>query len=570
MSGMLVDSGQGDTPSFGGRRAPLALAAVLLAGHVPFFVLHLINLWRYRPHYEFAPIVLVAFVWLVWKRRPSETVHTKCSRLAAWFLLLLGLACLAASVVLFSPWVGAVAAVFSAGGLMLLLAGRDAFARLLPVWLLLWLVIPPPFRLDDQLIRLLQGLTARFSGRLLEMVGVRHLLAGNVFRLPDRELFVAEACSGINSQLVLIAMSVLLVILLRRAWLHAILLIAASVFWSVVVNTTRVTLIVLAAVRWDIDLSDGWQHEVLGHALALIGVFLLLGTDQLLSGLLASVLDYRRAQARGEYERAPLANDPLSRLWNAVIARVSMEPPEPTQEVGTAAPPGMAGRRSLLAVAPFGCLGVLQLVLLLSPNTPEIRAEGLAAAFQEDWLPQQIASWERIEYNTDDRDRSSDEGQYSRRWVYRYEDHVASVSVDFPFLGWHDTTRCYKSRGWTEEKRTVRRVKHGGAFVQVDLSKSNGEVGYLLFSLFDGAGQAVEPRSTHWSGFRGKLARSPLLPLIGLGSRGASPTQTTLQIQAFIAGSYSLDQSQRQNVDDTYLDIRRRIVERWQGDIQEE
>jgi hypothetical protein len=253
-----------------------------------------------------------------------------------------------------------------------------------------------------------------------------------------------------------------------------------------------------------------------------------------------------------------------------VIACKGKEAPEPTEEVETAAAPTSAGKLSLLAVAPFGCLGVLQLVLLLAPNASEIRAEGLADAFQEDWLPQQLGTWQRVEYQCQERDRSSDEGRYSRQWVYRAGDHVASVSVDFPFLGWHELTRCYKSRGWTEEKRTVRRVKDGGAFVQVDLSKPNGEVGYLLFSVFDGAGQAVESRSTHWTGLRGKLARSPLLPLLGLASRAASPTQTTLQIQVFVIGSYPLDQSQRQNVDDTYLDIRRRIVRRWQAGIQEE
>ena len=570
MTSISLEPDQGSSQLFARHRAQLALAALLLASHLPFFILHLINLWRYRPHYEFFPILLAAFAWLVWKRWPSEKVHTRASRFGVWFLLLLGLVCLGASVILFSPWVGAVATVFSGGGLLLLLAGRAAFRQLISVWLFLWLVIPPPFRLDDQLIRLLQSLTARCCGTLLEMMGIEHLLAGNVFRLPDREMFVAEACSGINSQLVLIAASVLLVIVLRRAWLHAVLLIAASVFWSVVVNTVRVTLIVLAAVRWDIDLSGGWQHQVLGHALALAGLLLLLSTDQLTAGLLASVLDFRRAQMKGEHDRAPLASDPLSRLWNALIACVSEDASKPSEGFETAASLTTARQRSLLAAVPFGCLGALQLVLLLVPHTPEIRADRLATAFQEDWLPQRLGSWERSEYRAHDRERNSDEGQYSRHWVYPSENHVASVSVDFPFLGWHELTRCYKSRGWTEEKRTVRRVKNGGSIVQVDLSKPNGEAGYLLFSLFDGAAQPVEPRSTHWTGIRGKLARSPLLPLLGIGGRAASSTQTTLQIQVFVGSSYPLEQSHRQIVDDTYVNIRHRIVERWQTNIEEE
>ena len=554
-----------------GHRAQLVLAVLLLASHLPFLVLHLINLWRYRPHYEFFPVLLAAFAWLVWKRWPGQTIHTRASRLTAWFLLLLGLVCLAASVVLFSPWLGAVAAVFSGGGLLLLLAGQAAFRQLLSVWLLLWLTIPPPFRLDDQLIRFLQSLTARFCSVLLELMHVEHLLAGNVFRLPNRELFVAEACSGINSQLVLIAASVLLVILLHRAWLHAILLIAASVFWSVVANTARVTLIVLVAVQWDIDLSDGWQHEVLGHTLALTGILLLLSTDQLLASLFAPVLDFRLARMQGEHEYVPLAADPLSRLWNVAIACKSEKTPESNQQVEMAASSPSAGKRSLLAAVPFGCLGVLQVALLLAPNNrPEIHAEGLAAALQEDWLPQRLGNWERSEYRAHDRERNSDEGEYSRQWVYRSEDQAASVSVDFPFVGWHELTRCYKSRGWREVKRTVRRGDEAGPFVQVDLSKPNGEMGYLLFSLYDGAAQPVEPRTTHWRGLRGKLARSPLLPLLGLGRRDMSFTQTNLQIQAFVSGSYTLDESLRQSVEDTYLNARHRIMKRWQTNTRGE
>ncbi|MBC8869146.1 MAG: exosortase U [Planctomycetes bacterium] len=570
MTSVSLESDQGSSQLFAGRPAQLVLAALLLASHLPFFILHLANLWRYQPHYEFFPVLLAAFAWLVWKRWPSEKVHTRASRFIAWFLLLLGLVCLGTSVILFSPWVGAVATVFSVGGLLLFLAGRAAFRQLASVWLLLWLVIPPPFRLDDQLIRLLQSLTARCGGTLLEIMGIEHLLAGNVFRLPGRELFVAEACSGINSQLVLVAASVILVILLRRAWLHSILLIAASVFWSVVVNTARVTFIVLVAVRWDIDLSDGWQHQVLGHALALAGILLLLSTDQLLAGLLASVLDFRRAAMRGEQERAPLARDPLSRLWNVVIACKWEKAPEPSEQFEMAAPPATAGKRSLLAAVPFGCLGALQLVLLLVPHTLEISADGLAATFQEDWLPQRLGRWERSEYRTHERERSSDDGLYSCQWVYQSEDHVATVSLDFPFFGWHELTRCYESRGWREEKRTVRQAKDGGFFVQVDLSKPNGEAGYLLFGLFDGAAQPIEPMSTNWPGIRGKLARSPLLPLLGLESRAITSTQTTLQIQVFVGSNYPLDQSQRQIVDDTYVDIRHRIVKRWQTDIREE
>ncbi len=553
------------TPRQLSRRQAVATGLVIL-GVTPFFVQHLLNLWRYRPHYEFFPLVLVAFAYLAWRRWPSRAVHTSASRWTARFVLLLGFAVLAASVVLFSPWLGAIAAVICVGGVLLLLLGWPAIGRLLTVWLLLWLVIPPPWRLDDELIRLLQSLTARTGSMLLEMVKVDHLLAGNVFRLPGRELFVAEACSGVNSQFVLIAVSLLLLVVLRRAWLHAILLVASSVFWSAVVNTVRVNLIVVAAVQWDMDLSDGWRHQVLGHTLVLIGFLLLLSTDRLLAGLLAPVLDFRRAAADPDSDGMPLAADPLSRLWNRVVAVVSRAAPGTPDRVEGHVPAVASGRGMLLAAGPFGCLGVLQLFLLMSPQTPEIHVEGLATEFEETWLPSRAGNWQRVEYRTEERELSSDEGEFSHFWVYQSGDRLANVSVDFPFLGWHEVTRCYKARGWLVERRTVRRDSAEGPFIEVQLSKPNGETGYLLFSLFDGDARPVEPKSTHWTGLRGKLARSPLLALIGQGDRTISQTQTTLQIQQFIGGNHPLDESQRQMADEVYVEFRHRLLERWQAD----
>ena len=153
--------------------------------------------------------------------------------------------------------------------------------------------------------------------------------------------------------------------------------------------------------------------------------------------------------------------------------------------------------------------------------------------------------------------------------MFQADDQVARVSVDFPFLGWHELTRCYAGQGWTEVSREVRAENETGPYVAVQLSRDSGEAGYLLFSLFDGSAQPVEPRATHWIGLRGKLARSPVWALLGLGDGAASPTLTTLQIQQFISGGDPLDQRQRETAEQMYLDFRRRLVSRWQTDAAE-
>jgi exosortase/archaeosortase family protein len=151
-----------------------------------------------------------------------------------------------------------------------------------------------------------------------------------VFRLPDQELLVAEASGGVYSPILLIAVSLILAVMLRRSLLHAMLLVSASLFLVATLNTTRVFLIVLAAAKWGVDLSGGWQHVVLGYLSVAIGLLLLFSTDQLLRGLLAPVLDRHAAEFMDpEVHGIPPAIDPLSRVWNCLVARYQQPPAKP-------------------------------------------------------------------------------------------------------------------------------------------------------------------------------------------------------------------------------------------------
>lgn len=301
-------------------RVGLLVAAALLACQLPLAWRHFAGLWHDRPHYQFFPLVLAAFAWLLWRRWPrGDTRHTRTTRWLAWLLMGAGTLGLAAAVAVASPWGGAVAGLVTAGGFLVYLAGRSAFSELGAVWLLLWTTIPPPGDLDGRLVRLLQTTASRYAGFLLDWLQLDHLRADNVFELPDWQLSAADPCGGVHSPLVLIVLGLLLAVVRRRSVLQAVLLAAAAVGWSLAVNIARVTVIVVAAAWWDVDWSGGWQHQVLGYALTLLGLGLLLSTDALLSGLLGPVLDF--ALICQEVELLPLASDPLSRLWNRVVAR---------------------------------------------------------------------------------------------------------------------------------------------------------------------------------------------------------------------------------------------------------
>ena len=206
------------------------------------------------------------------------------------------------------------------------------------------------------------------------------------------------------------------------------------------------------------------------------------------------------------------------------------------------------------------------MLCLLPAGAVQIDSRTLVESTDESWLPIQTDGWRRETYRTQERDRSSDEGQHSCVWEYTKQDRVALVSVDFPFLGWHELTRCYTSHGWTEVARVVHDDQQpggeGGPVVEVRLRKRNGDVGFLLFCMYDGAGNPVVPRSSHWSGVRAKLARNPLFSFLASNDTAISTDQVTLQVQQFVVTSSPLDEAERQEARQLYRRLRQSIRKR--------
>lgn len=588
----------------------LSGALLLIACYLPFLILFGRNLWRYRPHYEFFPVVLIVVAILLWTRWPADTDRSDRPRWLEYGLLAGGLLALASAVVLYSPWVAAVGALLTAGGLLLHLGGRAALRHLWTVWALLWLVIPPPLMLDDKLISGMQTLTSRASGRVLDFLGIHHLRLGNVIELPDRQLFVAEACSGVHSQLVLIACCAIFVVLARRTFLRGALLIASALVWATLVNITRVTIVAFAAGKYDVDLSSGWVHEVVGYFLVGIGVVLLISTDQFLGTLLAPISLGTSFAARSGSGRVRRTNNPVSRFWNRFIACEAMdygattysddEPldlysdkeldeeddtadesdseeqddvDEEVPRVGIIASLASAdwrvarGRQARVLVGSFCAFFVLQLAIIIAPAQEGLDIDELTLAFEETSLPEEVANWKRVRYLVEHRDRSSDEGECSQIWNYDSGGVIAHVSVDYPFVGWHELSNCYVGRGWRVESRRIQPTDRPDQdveeYVQVELNMPNGDHGLLFFSLFDSAGRSVNPRREVRRTLTTKLAANPLLRFLGSDAATTAPDALSIQIQQFLKTRSRPSAEERERALAHFLEFRDLLRARW-------
>ena len=177
------------------------------------------------------------------------------------------------------------------------------FGLVLPLLLILRL----PLGFDQLLVLKLQRITTTLSSVVLDLVGLPHAVNNNVIQLSTRELFVAEACSGIQSVFTLMFLAVTIVVMNRRVLWIAPLFILVSNVLAVATNVVRVCVIAMADVWGGIDLTKGWPHELVGYGALTIGILFLLSFDQLIHTLLHPI----KADSGGR--------NPLVRLWNAIV-----------------------------------------------------------------------------------------------------------------------------------------------------------------------------------------------------------------------------------------------------------
>ena len=146
-------------------------------------------------------------------------------------------------------------------------------------WLPLTLValsIPLPAVVLGSLALPLQFRASELGAKLLAARHVPVLLTGNVIHLPDRNLFVTEACSGLRSLTALISLGILTGGLWLTSLWGRIILVGAAVPVAMILNGIRIFLTGFLVFYVDPKLGDGFMHLSEGWVI-FVFAFLILG-----------------------------------------------------------------------------------------------------------------------------------------------------------------------------------------------------------------------------------------------------------------------------------------------------
>lgn len=162
------------------------------------------------------------------------------------------------------------------GGLVIQFFGWQVFRAILFPWAVLFLMVPIPAIIFNQITFPLQLFASRLATVLLTLLGVPVLREGNVIQLPIMSLEVAEACSGIRSLVSLTTLAVIYGYFIetrtsRRVWMAVF-----AVPIAVAANAMRVMGTGLVAQYWDPSKAEGFFHEFSGWFIFILSLGMLL------------------------------------------------------------------------------------------------------------------------------------------------------------------------------------------------------------------------------------------------------------------------------------------------------
>jgi len=264
------------------RWVPLVLLAIVVGALYAGIFGRLFEDWLHDPDYSHGILVPLFSGFLVWRMRHRLA---RLPTQPSWW----GLAgIVGALTVLVVGKLGAElfltrsSFILLLGGIVLYFLGWRWLRALLFPLLFLFLMIPIPALLFDQISLPLQFFASHVASSLLTLAGVPVLRAGNIIRLPTMTLEVAQACSGIRSLISLIALAIIYGYFLESSLWRRVVLVAAAVPIAVLANAGRIMGTGMLVEYWSPEWATGFFHAFSGWLVFVVALFLLFGFHSLL------------------------------------------------------------------------------------------------------------------------------------------------------------------------------------------------------------------------------------------------------------------------------------------------
>ncbi len=209
---------------------------------------------------------------LVWEKRKTLRATIIAPAWSGIALMALGLVVLILGVFGSELFFSRVSLIILLAGLLLCFGGVQLLKELRFALLVLFLAIPIPAIIYNQITFPLQILASKLASDLLPLFGVPVLREGNIIELPLMKLEVAEACSGIRSLMSLFTLSVFYGYFMEKSAWRRVALILTSIPIAIAANAMRILGTGLCVQYWDPDKAMGFFHEFSGWVIFMVSL----------------------------------------------------------------------------------------------------------------------------------------------------------------------------------------------------------------------------------------------------------------------------------------------------------
>jgi exosortase len=260
------------------RGAWLGTIAAVIAAFVLCYwtvIAKLVHDWAHDDNYSHGFLIVPLALYFVWERR---------ARLAAvrpranWFGLVVvvaSLGMLIAGTLGAELFVSRVSIVFLIAGTVLFAAGVDALRILAFPIAFLFLMVPPPAIIFNQIAFPLQLLASRFGEATLQVLSIPVLREGNLITLANTTLEVAEACSGIRSLISLLTLGIVYGYFVDPRLSVRTIIALSAVPIAIVANGLRVAGTGVAAHYYGAEAAEGFFHTFSGWVVFIVAFVLM-------------------------------------------------------------------------------------------------------------------------------------------------------------------------------------------------------------------------------------------------------------------------------------------------------
>ena len=246
----------------------------------------LVKQWWTDSDYSHGFIVVIFAGYLLWRSREQWKQTEIRPSVAGLLWIAVAMATLILGTFGAELFLARVSFVLLLGGLVVYFLGWKMLRAVAAPWAVLFLMIPLPVIVFNEIALPLQFLASKLAGNTLDLLGVPALREGNVITLPSISLNVVEACSGIRSLMALITLAIFYGLLMeKRVWVRT-LLVVLAIPLAVGINSLRIVGSGLLGQNFGKEYAEGFFHEfsglvvfaatlvalVLLHALAKLGL----------------------------------------------------------------------------------------------------------------------------------------------------------------------------------------------------------------------------------------------------------------------------------------------------------